>query len=286
MYANKQTVCNADNNREARVCKYGEEIYMINQITDIVREASLLMKNKNTHVEQKGNASNYVTDADVNVQNFLTAKLLALLPGSTVVGEENDKHQASDGYLWVIDPIDGTSNFIRGMGLSVISVGLLKEGKPYIGVIYFPYRDEMYWAETGKGAFMNGTPIHVSDRDYAHSHLCSAMSLYDKKHAKACFNIIEKIYNETDDLRRLGSAALELAFLAAGRVELYFEIRVFAWDVAAAATIIKEAGGFIEFLFHDDLPIPGPFGIIAANTEENFNRLKEIVYGELPAQPY
>lgn len=258
---------------------------MIHQITNIVREASLLMDN-NTNVKQKGNASNYVTDADINVQNFLTGKLLALLPGSTVVGEENDKHQFTEGYTWVIDPIDGTSNFIRGLGLSVISVGLLKNGIPHIGVIYFPYRDEMYWAETGKGAFMNSTPIHVSDRDYAHSHLCSAMSLYDKKHAKSCFNIIEKIYNETDDLRRLGSAALELAFLAAGRVELYFEIRVFAWDVAAAATIIKEAGGFIEFLFHDTLPVPGPFGVIAANSEENFNKLKEIVYGELPAQPY
>ena len=133
---------------------------------------------------------------------------------------------------------------------------------------------------------MNGNPIHVSDRDYAHSHLCSAMSLYDKKHAKACLNIIEKIYHESDDLRRLGSAALELAFLAMGRVELYFEIRVFAWDVAAAATIIKEAGGYIEFLFHDELPLPGPFGVIAANTKENFARLRETVYEELPNQPY
>lgn len=258
---------------------------MLNQTIDIVKEASFLMKNRYTNVEEKGSASNCVTDADINVQNFLSEKLLSLLPGSSVVGEENDEFSSSE-YTWVIDPIDGTSNFIRDLGLSVISVGLLKEGKPYMGVIYFPYRDEMYYAQQGKGAFVNGEPIHVSDRDYAHSHLCSAMSLYDKKYAKPCFNIIEKIYMESDDLRRLGSAALELAYLAAGKVELYFEIRVFAWDVAAAAAIIREAGGYIEFLFHDKLPVPGPLGVIAANSKENFEKIKEIVYNELTEQPY
>ena len=258
---------------------------MINQIIDIAKEASILIKNRYTSVEEKETSSNCVTDTDIAVQNFLSEKLLALLPGSAVVGEENDQVATSD-YTWVIDPIDGTSNFIRDLGLSAISIGLLKNSEPYMGVIYFPYRDEVYYAEEGKGAFMNGQPIHVSDRDYAHSHLCSAMSLYDKKHAKACFNIIEKIYMGSDDLRRLGSAALELAYLAAGKVELYFEIRVFAWDVAAASIIIKEAGGYVEYLFHDKLPIPGPLGIIAANTKENFEKIKEIVYGELSEQPY
>lgn len=259
---------------------------MIHQIIQIVRDASVLMKERYTNVEEKGSSSNCVTDADINVQNYLTDKLLALLPDSIVVGEENETFSISDGYTWVIDPIDGTSNFIRDLGLSVISVGLLKKGEPYIGVIYFPYRDEMYYAEQGKGAFLNDEAIHVSDRDFAHSHLCSAMSLYDKTHAKSCFNIIEKVYMESDDLRRLGSAALELAYLAAGKVELYFEIRIFAWDVAAAATIIKEAGGYIEFLFHDKLPIPGPLGVIAANSKENFEKLRDIVYKELPKQPY
>lgn len=259
---------------------------MIHQIIDIVKEASSLMKKRYTNVEEKGTSSNCVTDADINVQIYLTEKLLALLPGSTVVGEEDDNFTFSSDYTWVIDPIDGTSNFIRDLGLSVISVGLLKNEEPYIGVIYFPYQDQTYFAEQGKGAFLNGKPIHVSNRDFAHAHLCSAMSLYDKKYAKPCFNIIENIYMQSDDLRRLGSAALELAYLAAGKVELYFEIRVFAWDVAAAATIIKEAGGYVEFLFHDKLPIPGPLGIIAANTKENFEKLRNIVYNELPTQPY
>jgi len=259
---------------------------MITKIIQIVKDASQLMNVDYLNIEQKGNASNYVTSADINVQNYLIEKLLPLLPGSSVIGEEDANTFAANEYTWVIDPIDGTSNFIRGLGLSAISVGLLKNAKPYIGVIYFPYRNEMFWAQKGKGAFLNGSPIHVSDRDFAHSHLCSAMSLYDKSLAKPCFNIIEQIYADADDLRRLGSAALELAFLAAGRVELYFEIRIFPWDAAAAATIISEAGGYVEFLFHDNLPLDGPFGIIAANTKENFHKLRQIVYEELPASPY
>lgn len=259
---------------------------MIAKITEIVREASLLMKKDIEDISQKGNASNYVTSADIAVQNFLYEKLQTLLPGSAFIGEEDDSSHQTSEYTWVIDPIDGTSNFIRDIGLSAISVGLLKNKKPYIGIIYFPYRDEMYYAKSGEGAYMNGKPIHVSDRDYAHSHLCSAMSLYDKRHAPACFRIIEKVYAECDDLRRLGTAALEMAYLAAGRVELYFEIRVFAWDVAAATVLIREAGGYVEFLFHDSLPLDTPFGVIASNTKENFEKLKKTVYGELTEKPY
>ena len=244
------------------------------------------MRSENLNISQKGNASNYVTNADVNVQNYLIEKLQTLLPGSAVIGEEDADTFQNSEYAWVIDPIDGTSNFIRGLGLSVISVALLKNASPYIGVIFFPYRDEMFWAKEGEGAFLNGTPIHVSDRDFVHSHLCSAMSLYDKSLAKPCFNIIERIYSQSDDLRRLGSAALELAFLAAGRVELYFEIRVFPWDAAAAAILVREAGGFVEFMFHNSLPLKEPFGIIAANSKENFERLRAIVYEEIPKKLY
>ena len=259
---------------------------MINNIVDIVREAGKILSDKNIDITQKGNDSNYVTTADVNVQKFLEKELLQLLPGSVFVGEECDAQKVSGEYTWVVDPIDGTSNFIRDLGLSCISVGLLKNGIPYIGVIYQPYRDEMYWAETGKGAYMNGKRIQVSDRDFRHSHLCSAMSLYNKDYAKPCFNIIEKVYAESDDLRRLGTAATELAYLAAGRVELYFEIRLFPWDIAGALPIITEAGGCYEILYEEALPLDRPVALLAANTKENMKRLREIVIEELPEKPY
>ena len=267
--------------------KEGIEV-MLNDIINIVREAGKILSDKNIDVTQKGNDSNYVTSADVAVQQFLEKELLQLLPGSIFVGEEGDSEKAAENgeYIWIVDPIDGTSNFIRDMGLSSISVGLLKNGKPYIGVIYQPYRDEMYWAESGNGAYMNGKRIQVSDRDFRHSHLCSAMSLYNKDYAKPCFNIIERIYAESDDLRRLGTAATELAYLTAGRVELYFEIRLFPWDIAAALPIIIEAGGCYEILYQEKLPLDRPVALIAANTKENMKRLREIVTEELPELPY
>lgn len=258
---------------------------MIEQVIDIVRKASKLMTD-DIIIEQKGNDSNYVTSADVNVQHYLEEHLPQLLPGSTFLGEEEDEQVVESEYIWVVDPIDGTSNFIRGLGASAISVGLVKDRKPYLGVIYEPYKDEMYHAERGKGAFLNGKPIHVSDRDFKHATMCSAASLYNKDLAKPCFNIIEKVYYESDDFRRFGAAAIELAYLAAGRIELYFEIRLFPWDMAAGQVIIEEAGGVVEYLHEEGLPLDRPAGIIAANSKENFEKLKEIVYGEIPEKLY
>lgn len=256
------------------------------KVTEVVRSAGELLFNRQMEVEQKGNASNFVTSCDVAVEKFLGERLQELLPGSLIIGEESENHPTEGSLLWVIDPIDGTSNFIRDIGLSVISVGLVKDGKPYLGVIYQPYRNEMFYAKMGQGAYLNGEKIQVSDRDFAHSHLCSAMSLYDKRYAAPCFRIIEKVYHQSDDLRRLGSAALELAYLACGRVELYFEIRVFPWDVAAAIPIIWEAGGLVDILYQEQLPLDKPFAILGANSEENLRLLREIVTEELPEIPY
>ena len=257
---------------------------MINKIIEIVKEASKLMTADIT-IEQKGNDSNYVTSADVNVQHYLEEHLLNLIPGSTFLGEEGEQVIESE-YIWVVDPIDGTSNFIRGLGASAISVGLVKNGKPHLGVIYEPYKGEMYWAERGKGAYLNGKPIHVSDRDFKHATMCSAASLYDKDLAEPCFNIIQKVYYQSDDFRRFGAAAIELAYLAAGRVELYFEIRLFPWDMAAGIVLIEEAGGYIEVLHEEGLPFDRPAGMIAASSKENFEQLREIVYGEIPEKLY
>ncbi len=254
---------------------------MVNKIIEIVKEASKLMTSDVT-VTQKGSHSNFVTSADVNVQHYLEEHLLKLIPGSTFLGEEEEQQVVESEYIWVVDPIDGTSNFIRDLGASAISVGLIKNGTPYIGVIYHPYRDEMYYAERGKRAYMNGKQIHVSDHDFKHSHLCAAASLYNKDLAQPCFNIIQKVYYQSDDFRRFGSAAVELAYLAAGRVELFFEVRLFPWDMAAGVVLIEEAGGVVEILHEENLPLDRPAGIIAANSKENLRKLREIVYAEIP----
>lgn len=258
---------------------------MLEKIIEIVRNASELMKEDIT-VMQKGTESNLVTSADVKVQQYLQKHLLELLPESGFVGEENEEEIVYKEYMWVVDPIDGTTNFIRGMKASAISVGLMKDNEPYIGVIYEPYKDEMFWAKRGCGAFVNGKQMHVSDKPLKNSLLCAAASLYNKDLAKTCFNVIERVYFQSDDIRRFGSAAAEMAYLAAGRVDLYFEIRLFPWDMAAAIVIIEEAGGYVELIHEEKLPLDRPCGIFAANSKESLDVLREIVYDEIPHKMY
>ncbi len=259
---------------------------VIIKAAEIVRQAGKLMDSSDYEIEQKGNMSNYVTDADKAVEAFLTERLTGLIKGSEILGEENHHriHTVSD--VWVVDPIDGTSNFIRGIGFSGISVGLVRDGEPYAGIIFNPYRDEMFVSEMGQGAWLNGKHITVSDRDFSHSHLCSAMCLYDKRYAAPCFRIIEEIYMQSDDLRRMGTASLELALVAAGRAELYFEMRLFPWDAAAGFALIREAGGIAECLHCEGFPLDRPFPVIAANNRESFEKLKEIVCRHVPKVPY
>ena len=261
---------------------------MLDKVIEIVREAGNLLLNRDFKVESKGTISNNVTTADLAVQEYLEDHLLSLLDHSVFMGEEGDIDFHSDPkqYQWIVDPIDGTANFIHDLGLSVISVGLVRDQRSILGVVYHPYRNEMFFAQEGKGAFLNGKKINVSDRDFAHSMYCTAASLYNKDYAKPCFRIMEKVYAQCDDFRRLGSAALELVHLACGRVELYFEIRVFPWDFAAAEIIIREAGGYIGTIEYAEPVYNRPIPLICANTEENYKHLRQIVLEEIPTIPY
>ncbi|MCQ2524324.1 MAG: inositol monophosphatase [Lachnospiraceae bacterium] len=258
---------------------------ILEKVKELVKEASKLCFKDNLIVESKGSNTNYVTDVDKAVEVFLGERLPKLIDGSRMLGEEGDSIKDASGYVWVVDPIDGTANFIRHFNLSAISVGLFYNTEPTLGVIYNPFTDEMLYSKKGEGAFLNGTPIHVSDRDYNHSTIFTAFSLYDKTQAEPCFNILQRIYYDTDDMRRLGSAALELASLAAGRAELYFEIRIFFWDFAAGLSIISEAGGYYEILNFSEEPIDynKPYALIAANSKESLEKLKAIVTEEINA---
>lgn len=259
---------------------------MIEKVIDIVRESSRFMKERDFTVECKGTVSNNVTSADIAVQKYLKEKLLSLMDDCGFYGEESNQQDYQKENLWVVDPIDGTTNFIRDLGCSCISVALVKSGEPVLGVVYNPYRDEMFWAEKGRGAFLNGSPIHVSDRNLEHSLFCTAFSLYNKNLAKPCQNILEKMYGRCDDFRRFGSAAIELASLACGRVDLYFEIRLFPWDFAASEIIIREAGGYVGTVGMEKTVFNRPIPIIGANSRENYEYLRQTVLREIPEIPY
>ena len=224
---------------------------------------------------------------DVESEIFIREKLEAT--GIPVVGEERGGDASllkSDTLYWVVDPIDGTSDFARGMRLSAISVGLVENEEEIFGVVYCPYTEEVFHAAKGQGAYCNQERIHVSQRDFRHALLFTAFSVYEKRFAPQCEKVLFELYPDLDDFRRLGTASLELCYLAAGRGELYFELRLFPWDWTAAAVIIREAGGCIGSIDSASLCHNAPTLVVAANHQENFLRLKQTVQKHVPALPY
>lgn len=245
------------------------------------------MRNDCFTVKQKDSFANVVTSHDVEIQAFLCKELACLLPGCGFLCEENDLIQTQGKeYVFVIDPIDGTANYAHGVKESAISVALLQNGKPLVGVVYNPFHDEMFYAEAGKGSYLNGKPIHASQRVFADGLFCTAMSLYQKAYAPLCAEIIMGAYLRCSDIRRFGSCALELCYLAAGRCDLYFEIRVFPWDYAAAFLILSEAGGILKGFRGESLAFDKPTPLIGANTAENYEELQNIVCKKMKEVPY
>lgn len=252
-------------------------------VEEIVREAAALMTRDFT-VKSKGTVANQVTSNDVAVENFLKESLSRILPGSGFIAEESGHGGTETEYTWIIDPIDGTANYVRDLAGSGISVGLYKQMQPFIGVVYNPYRNELFSARKGAGAFCNGRQIHVSGRDFAHSCFCTSLSCYHKEQAHACAEILEQVYMRSDDFRRFGAAVIEMTALAAGRVELYFEMSLAPWDHAASRVIIEEAGGCVANVYDDEISYTGQTSYIAANTKENLEKLRSIILGVAPVR--
>ena len=259
---------------------------VIEDVIRIVREASGLMARDGFAVQEKGSRENLVTSSDIAVQHFLTRRLEALLPGSGFLCEEEDFADTSHEDIWIIDPIDGTTNYARGIASCCISVALVRGDTPTMGVVYSPWRNEMYHAVKGSGAFCNGRPIHVSSRPFEDGLFFSAMSTYRKEFARTCSDIIYDVYMACNDIRRTGSAAVELCMMAGGKAELYFEVRLLPWDYAAAALILQEAGGAVAGFDGGFPSLTEPSLVVAANTGAHCERLLDIVRKHLSRLPY
>ena len=227
-------------------------------------------------INQKDGYANIVTSSDVAVQDFLKEKLALLLPNSGFLCEEEDMHDLNHPYTWIIDPIDGTANYSRGIRECAICVGLKHDAVMEIAVVFLPRTNELFHAVRGQGAFLNDRPIHVSNRPFANSILCTALSVYHKEYTDICSQIIVEAFKQCNDIRRFGAAAPELCYLAMGRCELYFEYILSPWDYAAASLILEEAGGCLSDLTGHPLPLTLPTGVLAANSRENLDRLLKI----------
>lgn len=215
-------------------------------------------------IDEKSGHTDLVTEYDVNTQRMLMEQLAVIDPDARFVGEE--EHQTADvttGDCFVIDPIDGTTNFILDFGRSAISVALLRDGEPVIGVVYNPYRDEMFTAIRGEGAFRNGKPIAASTHTLADSVISFGTAPYYPELMRRTFRVTTKIMESALDVRRLSSAALDLCDAASGRCGAFFELRLNPWDHAAGGLIIKEAGGVITDAEGNEVGFEKPSSIVA-----------------------
>lgn len=249
----------------------------IEKLIEIVEECSRLMVGHDFETIEKDGCANIVTSLDVAVQTALKERLAALLPGSGFLCEEEDRHDLSHEYVWVIDPIDGTANFSRGVEQCAVSVGLHHKGHMEMGVVCSPFTGETFAAVRGRGATRNGQPISVSSRPFANAIMCAALPVYHKEHTAESAAVLTEVFLRGNDLRQFGTAAMELCYLAMGRYELYFEYLLSPWDFAAAALILSEAGGVAADLRGQPLGTLAPTGVIAANNPENLAILAEIV---------
>lgn len=222
---------------------------------------------ESTVTAKSGNA-NFVTQYDTQVQTFLIEEIKKELPGATFMAEEqeNDAAVINANCCFIIDPIDGTSNFIYHYHHSCISVAVLSHGKPIVGAVYDPYLNELFWAEKGKGATLNGSPIHVSENALSGALVAFGTAPYYRNElGNATMELLKEIYMKSADVRRCGSAALDLAYLAAGRNDLFFELRLSPWDYAAGYLLITEAGGSISQCNGDPVSFSKPQSILAGN---------------------
>ncbi len=234
-------------------------------------------------IKEKGSEEEAVTDSDVLIQRELMNRLSELVPGCQFYCEEEGYNSfKKTEYLFIIDPIDGTMNYTRGIPECAISVALLHNNELIFSCVYNLFRDEMFYAMKGKGAYFQGKKIHVSERDFKHSIFFTGFSLYEKKYAKPCFEVTEEVYSLSNDVRRFGSAALELCYIALGRGELYFAYRLQPYDFSGGELILKEAGGVLSSLHNKKVTHDKPQLVIAANNEENLKKLSEIVSDYIP----
>ncbi len=239
----------------------------VNNMIEAVKEAGeIMLSAKRPKIMEKEGHANFCTETDEKIQAFLIERLRVLFPEAEFLGEEDGQDvfssKMSKGYCFVIDPIDGTSNFIYDYRPSVISVGLLKNGKPYMAVVYDPYDDMLFSAVLGQGAFLNGERIMSSEAALKDSLSVFGTAPYYTELQERTFDIAKKLLPLCVDLRRSGTAAWDMCCVAMGRCSLYFELKIQLWDYAAAALIAKEAGCIVTDIVGNELSFSGATSVL------------------------
>ena len=242
---------------------------LINDICSLVKTCGVTILSADREkmaIDIKSGVTDLVTEYDTKIQEQLAIGLKKILPEAKFIGEEGSSDELTDdGYAFVVDPIDGTTNFIKDYHMSAISVALLKGKEVVAGVVYNPYLDEIFYAIKGQGAFCNGKKISVSSQPLSNALVLFGSSPYDKGLFKKTLEVLSEYFYKALDIRRCGSAALDLCSVASGRAELYFELQVSPWDFAAGKLLVEEAGGIVTTLDGEPLSFEGKTSILAKN---------------------
>jgi myo-inositol-1(or 4)-monophosphatase len=219
----------------------------------------------------KTSATDPVSDADRDAERVIRDLLTTQRPDDGLVGEEGSRVDGTQDRRWIVDPLDGTVNFLYGLRAWGVSIALEDSDGLAVGVVFNPVSGECFAAERGKGATMSGRPIHVTDcRSLDRAMVATGFS-YESEHRAEQAKLLVELLPRIRDLRRAGAAALDLAYVAAGRVDAYYERGLKRWDEAAGRLLVKESGGVVEDLHGE------PQGVVAAATPTLLEELRAVV---------
>lgn len=226
----------------------------------------------------------FVTQVDHDSEEAILNYIHERHPDHHILAEESGGDQDESGYLWIVDPLDGTKNYIHGFPMFAVSVALKYHGQLLAGAIFDPIRNELFHAEKGKGSFLNDDKIAVSDtRDFGKCLLATGFPFRAKHITDVYFKAFIALFHEVSDMRRAGSAALDLAYLACGRLDGFWEVTLNPWDIAAGTLLIEEAGGKVTDIWGEDSHLQT--GHIVASNGHIHQKITEVV-GEIIKPSY
>lgn len=222
---------------------------MLKDLRDIVKEAGSVVRDgygKNIQIEYKSGENNLVTEIDKASEDLIVKRIQSLYPSHSILTEERGELKTDSEFLWVIDPLDGTSNFAHGLPIFSVSVGVLFKNEIIAGVVYDVMRDVIYSAESGSGAFANDIRISVSKTSsIKKSMLVTGFPYNVNENPERAFERFELMTRNSRAVRRLGSAAIDFCYVAQGVFEGFWEVHLQPWDICAGKLIVEEAGGIV-----------------------------------------
>jgi len=254
----------------------------LSDIEKMSRSAGKILRDgygQNIQIDNKG-VIDLVTEIDRQSEEYLVGAIRGLFPSHRIITEERGVVQGDDDQTWYIDPLDGTVNYAHGVPIFSVSIAYAEAGKVIMGGVYDPMQDEYFYAERGKGSWMNGMPLKVSEQSSLDQSLLVTGFPYDiRTNPENNLDHYVALSLCSRGVRRLGSAAIDLAYIAAGRLDGFWEVRIYSWDIAAGSLIVDEAGGEVTDV-RGGLDFLSPSPSILATNGQIHTQMLEALYGE------